>query len=1297
VVSMKQSNILVFVMIFALSALAFSAGTGVNLTVTSGCSSNVNGNLTVSNDINATGTCFIITGNNVVLDCDGYTITGDTTGYGIVASGRTGLEVKNCIISNFSDDIRTENSSNNAWFHNNTLKNAGNSGVSILTATGNNVSNNSFIDNAIGAVFNNMDSSVFSLNLISNAASYSMQLDNGSTGNTVTYNTISSAGEIDLLAGSNSNLVSGNALSGGVQITSDNSNSNNYTDNNITSGVTYGIYLYQSNYSLVDSCILTGAGTANIFLQDGSNYNVIRNTNASDSPGGAILSGSNYNNITNVTACGYGSEISQGVILQGSSNDNIVENSTFCNASNHGVNAEGSRNTIRYNQIYDSTGGNDALKSAGLNASIYDNSIWNWSKGVYIYVYSGDANGTLLENNTIENITGGDGIYLESVSEITLRHNTVTNTSAKGIYLNTVSSCVLFNNSAASAGTSGIALLGSTNNNLTDNTLSDMPNYYALDIEGASTGNRIYGLTGTGLGTDPTPVSGDIGICDYQSGGNSYENISIQGGGVSGFYTDQAPNGVVQNMNITGFAYGLDVEGGDGGVYNNIRVTNSTTSCAYVWTAQNTVISNSVFDCPDATNGIEIDFFDSYPSANGTQILGSNITAGSPINSDRASYNLISNNRLLVTSSSGTVSLSMPATGGGGGGPLIPSHSNITNNTVVCVATGGCTGAGITLMDDDNLVYNNSIYNFTDGTAGSAGTGILLDNNAELSYDNNVSGNYVYNCSYGIYLNCQNKGDPRNNTISNNQVELSGTYGIQVNSLGGTLPNIVEANSITDSGAEAAAIACAQCDADIIRNNYVNSSGYGIIIGVASGGSSNCNVTGNNVSYITNETYGAGIRVREGSGNRIDNNRLTDSVFGMQFLYGPNTADSNYIASNDYGVHFGYDGGKNNLSNSTITGSANFDILSNESAEDTLINTTFDKGKVSFPMSDDSNVTVMWYVRANVTNWAGTAITGANVTITDVNGAVVLSEITASPTSFSEFTEYIANVTENVSFNNYTANVTKAQDCGNRFNVTEQNLTASTTWEITLDNAAPTIDAVYSKSAEDPLSCANTTIGAVQFNVTDPNGACEINTSATYVDINKGAASRFALTCVNASQTGNNTLTISCTGADLYYWDSPGSWTLGVYAEDNYAGTDTDSSGTMTYNEGIYLTVNDGPINFGNVAKGTSDNLNLNLPATNLENCGNVVLNDTITGANISDTSGDYWIPVSMFKANDVSSTGGAITLTEAAQEFQPIGGITVSTGPASTWDTYYFVTIPTTQYATTYANGTWTFTPSKA
>ena len=92
------------------------------------------------------------------------------------------------------------------------------------------------------------------------------------------------------------------------------------------------------------------------------------------------------------------------------------------------------------------------------------------------------------------------------------------------------------------------------------------------------------------------------------------------------------------------------------------------------------------------------------------------------------------------------------------------------------------------------------------------------------------------------------------------------------------------------------------------------------------------------------------------------------------------------------------------------------------------------------------------------------------------------------------------------------------------------------------------------------------------------------------------------------------------------------------------------------------------------------------------------IIDATVTGANITDGgSNSFW--AGNFKLSSQNTTGGPnqITLSEAAQEFQPSGGLNVSSGTPAAWDIYAFVSVPASQEAATYNTGTWTFTPSQA
>ena len=94
---MKNIILSITVMFVFLSAIGFSAEL-------SSCGTIIENSILIS-DISASGTCFEIGTSNVVLDCQGYTISGDDTGIGIRFTGGMGgpknVTVKNCIIEDF--------------------------------------------------------------------------------------------------------------------------------------------------------------------------------------------------------------------------------------------------------------------------------------------------------------------------------------------------------------------------------------------------------------------------------------------------------------------------------------------------------------------------------------------------------------------------------------------------------------------------------------------------------------------------------------------------------------------------------------------------------------------------------------------------------------------------------------------------------------------------------------------------------------------------------------------------------------------------------------------------------------------------------------------------------------------------------------------------------------------------------------------------------------------------------------------------------------------------------------------
>ncbi len=176
------------------------------------------------------GDCFIISGNNVVIDCAGYIIDGSGGGgkqEGIyVSSGYTNVTIKNCNIIDFYYGIHAQGYGGN--IKNNTIH--GNAGYGIFISSG---SNYTIVNNSI----------------YENTASYAGIEITGSSFNTIHNNIVYSHGIGIELYGLNSegNKIHGNKFYSndkGVNLESGLNNAAVY-NNNITNS-TYGIYIYDN-------------------------------------------------------------------------------------------------------------------------------------------------------------------------------------------------------------------------------------------------------------------------------------------------------------------------------------------------------------------------------------------------------------------------------------------------------------------------------------------------------------------------------------------------------------------------------------------------------------------------------------------------------------------------------------------------------------------------------------------------------------------------------------------------------------------------------------------------------------------------------------------------------------------------------------------------------------------------------------------------------------------------------------------------------------------------------------------
>ena len=92
----------------------------------------------------------IIDNNNIILDGNGRTITGNNTGNGVYLSGRTGVTIKNFLIRNFLYGIRSE-SSQDVVIEGNTIS-SNSYGISISQGNNHTLNNNTVSDNQYGGI-----------------------------------------------------------------------------------------------------------------------------------------------------------------------------------------------------------------------------------------------------------------------------------------------------------------------------------------------------------------------------------------------------------------------------------------------------------------------------------------------------------------------------------------------------------------------------------------------------------------------------------------------------------------------------------------------------------------------------------------------------------------------------------------------------------------------------------------------------------------------------------------------------------------------------------------------------------------------------------------------------------------------------------------------------------------------------------------------------------------------------------------------------------------------------------------
>ena len=810
---------------------------------------------------------------------------------GIVVSGTNsvgGLVTKNILQAssnlNYHKGIYIYNKANNNLVFNNTIYNCDQYGLYIWDATGNQIYNNTLIDNSVGIYVYSADYNNISANTIYTTSfsytgikldtvNHGMVKDNvlfnmstaiesvqNVTNNTISFNSISSS-YLGVKAKDN-NRIANNTFSElgiGIQLTSTNNNVNNNTITCNTGSSTYGILLYAGYNNLVSNTI--SGCSSGIFFRTSPLNNVSKN-NLFDSSFGFYDSAVIGDYIETITADNYlNNELvlyyenaDKIVLSSGTTNQIIIVNST--NMVITGKTMTGSRNILSYystNLTVDQVTISNTLDKAidfyyTTNATIENSNINSFYKGYSIR----QSNNVTISNNVLTN--GVSGIVFENSLYGYISNNTLSNMTSYGMWFNSNNHNNSIVNNNISTVSTAFRLDNSNYNFISGNKLQS-ENSYALYLT-SSNSNTID------LNTMKT--SSSRSLFHYQSTSNSLTNdifigsIFIDGSSQSHFLLSAESNNTV---NGEPFLYVNGITGGQYlSDYGQIYILNSADI-----NIENQIFSNQYL-------GIYVAY-----STNIT-IKNSQFT-----NTDYAIKLLSVSNSLIVNNVFSTNYYGVEV-------KTSPGNSIITNtfsyDKTAIYATSTSTSLqlinnviehtwddGIYLSTANNgQIINNIVYNSsTEGISVISSTGLI------------VSGNKIYNGHlHGIYLQNSNSFTMTNNSINNNA-----DSGIKIlNSVTGTISNSTITNNIiagiyiTDS--------LSNPDYLDIRANEISYNGRGIFFDSVL----ESNITKNNLTYNYNAIYITGSEQNSISSNIFKYNQN----YTLYFTTSPN----NEIIANDF-------------------------------------------------------------------------------------------------------------------------------------------------------------------------------------------------------------------------------------------------------------------------------------------------------------------------------------------------------------------------------------------------------------
>ncbi len=536
--------------------------------VVDGCSV-INESTSLTLDVNASGqagtACFTIAADNLVFNCSGFVVRGNTSigatlvSIGINATLRRNITIRDCIIANFTQIIRF-NGTNDSTIFNNSFLNVRQGGHAIVL----NTSGTSTVIHG---------NTIRAHNIFTTGSDIHAIVLQGANGTLVENNTISTRGPASVnfaffIFGTGHNRIL----------------NNNITTNGTFSN--YGIDVQQSRNITISRNNITTNGTADsnygIFLDVVVNSTVVSNiinTNGTSSAVGIYLLSSSFANVSanNITTRGSAGS-NWGINMETFSQNNTV---TF--------------NLVRTNGTSDNYGirvfGNSSFHNISFNNVTTDGS----SSDNEVIRLENDANTNTVTSNIVRanGTAGSNGITIRTSRFNNLTQNNISVNSAPGgtdnlgiqITSNNPSSTInnnIFSNIIRTNGTDanyGVYLIFSLYTNVSFNEIvagGSGANNFGLII-GGSTGNHSIGWN-------------NITTTNGTSNNNAINFNGATGSGGNNF-TDNIITTIGQSAHGISGALGVVT-------FNNVFIRqqiNVTDRSSDEWRMNATAVTNNVF------------------------------------------------------------------------------------------------------------------------------------------------------------------------------------------------------------------------------------------------------------------------------------------------------------------------------------------------------------------------------------------------------------------------------------------------------------------------------------------------------------------------------------------------------------------------------------------------------------------------------------------------------------------------------------------------------------------------------